>query len=142
MGWNVIRRELLLAALMALPMELGWRAMPAGKALSPAFGAHGENAPGGRVQAYAARVMADSGDAAMTGALYLASHPEEADLERLAHLVADGRPIPGSDNIGPWLEAGIARELRDGQTVALAGWVFARCEARLCAMIALRTAAA
>jgi hypothetical protein len=92
-----------------------------------------------RLLAYAGRRFPVPGDPQAVGARYLGMFPQEAGIGHLARLIAAGRPVPDASAIEPWFRAGIARELRASEMVALDGWLFARSEARLCALLALRS---
>jgi len=71
--------------------------------------------------------------AAVVGGDYLATHPDEADITRLAALL-----------FGPWTRRPdalsrkvvdrISEELAKGDVALFGGWVLARTEARLCAL--------
>jgi hypothetical protein len=82
------------------------------------------------------------------GRRYLAAHPDEADVAVLAdHLglapealaaLSRGRPLPAQ--AGRALQKLRDAELRAGRTVLLDGWLFARSEARCCALAWLTAA--
>lgn len=72
------------------------------------------------------------------GALYLAGHPDESDPARLWQRFADGGAAAGAEG----LAARIDQDWRSGDVVLVSGWVFARTEARCCALLHHRAGAA
>jgi hypothetical protein len=68
------------------------------------------------------------------GETYLAMHPDEADREQLSRLL-----VPDGWTIGsrPGLISNVERDWISHNVAVVNGWVLARTEARLCAMIFL-----
>lgn len=73
-------------------------------------------------------------DVALIGERYLAQFPQEASVEALSAAVD---PPPGAPNAFAVLRGRIHQELAAGEVVVVDGWVLARTEARLCALVAL-----
>jgi hypothetical protein len=76
------------------------------------------------------------------GARYLALAPEERDAARLARLLFAGiaearRPFAGVDALRRAIGAHRERDFAAGDTVLVDGWILARTEARLCALVFL-----
>lgn len=73
------------------------------------------------------------------GALYLQDQPAEADRRRLAALLGAARARAG--DVPRVLVERIARDWREHDVAWVDGWLLARTEARLCALLALLEAA-
>jgi len=71
------------------------------------------------------------------GALYLRSHPEERSLDRLSRLLT----VDASDRGPSPLSAALARDWANHDVSLVDGWVLARTEARLCAVLHLAAGA-
>ena len=71
------------------------------------------------------------------GAIYLVAHPEERSRALLSHLLiaADDGTIPSR------LLSAIARDWSSNHVVVVDGWLLARTEARLCALLHLEEGA-
>ena len=87
----------------------------------------------------------DTRAAAAVGRLYLRQCPQEASATWLEQRLFGGKlSAPGqhAGNDGPFdrLRQARQQDFRDGDVVVLDGWFFARTEARLLALISLRTA--
>ncbi len=67
------------------------------------------------------------------GALYLAAHPEERSRTRLSRLLIGG----DDDSIPARLRSAVARDWSNNQVAVVDGWLLARSEARLCAVLHL-----
>ena len=68
------------------------------------------------------------------GALYLAAHPEERSHARLSRLL-----IAGDDGTIPArLRSAVARDWSNNHVAVVDGWLLARTEARLCAVLHLQ----
>jgi hypothetical protein len=105
--------------------------------LAPAFASRAAELQMGGLEYWlrhgGAAALGDTAVLGHYGAIYLAEHTHERDRERLSRLLAgDGEGI-----IGIRLLEGIARDWREHEVVAVAGWVFARTEARICALLHL-----
>jgi hypothetical protein len=68
------------------------------------------------------------------GKTYLATHPEEADRERLHRLLL---PDDWTGGVVPGLLRNVARDWSNHDISIVSGWVLARTEARLCGLIFL-----
>ena len=105
--------------------------------LVPAFASRAPESAAGALEYWlrhgGAAALGDTAVLGRFGKLSLAVHSAEGDLERLSRLLAgDGEGI-----IGIRLLEGIARDWREHEVVVVAGWVFARTEARICAVLHL-----
>lgn len=68
------------------------------------------------------------------GESYLAAHPDEADREQLLQLLV---PSGWATNALPGLVTNVKRDWMSHNVTTVNGWVLARTEARLCALIFL-----
>jgi hypothetical protein len=82
---------------------------------------------------FGADVLGDTAMLGGFGAIYLGEHPHERDRERLSRVLAGN----GAGPVGLSLIEGIARDWREHDVVVVAGWVCARTEARICALLHL-----
>jgi hypothetical protein len=82
---------------------------------------------------FGAEVLGDTALLGRFGAIYLDDHPLERDRERLSRLLAGD--VGGA--VGISLLEGIARDWNEHDVVIVAGWVCARSEARICAVLHL-----
>jgi len=98
------------------------------------------------VEAGIARLFSDSESARSVGWRYLERFPEQASRERLledAGLAALPGDLPGDEPllVGSLLKAALnqrrEQDFLAGDTVILGGWILARSEASLCALLAL-----
>jgi hypothetical protein len=111
-------------------------------ALACASGAHGEvrsnSGPLGDWLRYCgAGFFADLTALRRLGAIYLVAHPEERSCALLSHLL-----IGGDDGTIPSrLLRAIARDWSSNHVAVVDGWLLARAEARLCAVLYLEEAA-
>jgi hypothetical protein len=71
------------------------------------------------------------------GAIYLSEHPNEGDRGSLSRQLAGD----GSTPVRLGLVEGIARDWREHDVVVVEGWVYARTEARICALLHLMSRA-
>jgi hypothetical protein len=71
------------------------------------------------------------------GAMYLVAHPEERSRQLLSRLVIDG----GDGAIPSRLLRALARDWSNHQVAVVDGWLLARTEARLCAVLYLEEGA-
>jgi hypothetical protein len=67
------------------------------------------------------------------GAIYLVAHPEERSRALLSHLLIAG----DDDTIPSRLLSAVARDWSSNHVVVVDGWLLARTEARLCALLHL-----
>jgi hypothetical protein len=108
-----------------------------GLSLGPSFVLQAPRSDAVGVEDWLRRFGADVlGDTAMLGgfgAIYLGEHPHERDRERLSRLLAGN----GASAVGLSLIEGIAHDWREHDVVVVAGWVCARTEARICALLHL-----
>jgi hypothetical protein len=72
------------------------------------------------------------------GALYLAAQPEERSRERLSRWLSDDRHDPIASRIA----RAVDRDWSDHDVAVVDGWILARTEARLCAVLHLEAGAA
>jgi hypothetical protein len=79
------------------------------------------------------RLFGDAAALRELGARYLAEHPQERDRSRLVRLLGEDRRF----SIRSALIERIARDWRAHDVTAAGGWVLARTEARLCALLHL-----
>src|SRR5580698_971168 len=80
-----------------------------------------------------AAALGDTAVLGRYGEIYLAEHTHERNRGRLSLLLSGD----GQGNVGIRLLEGIARDWREHNVVVVAGWVFARTEARICAALHL-----
>jgi hypothetical protein len=71
------------------------------------------------------------------GAMYLVAHPEERSRQLLSHLLING----GGGAIQSRLLCAIARDWSNHHLALVDGWLLARSEARLCALLHLQEGA-
>lgn len=123
-GPMVARRAVIQAiACLGIPMGLsGARLLPidAGKPALPI-----------------SELFADAAPVRFIGTLYLRQQPDEADGRRLCQALFAG-PLPRTAAaIARSIAARRARDLKTANLVTVDGWLLARCEAQLCALVAL-----
>jgi hypothetical protein len=82
---------------------------------------------------FAADFLADGAALRRIGADYLASHPRERNRERLSRLLCRDERAPVRFS----LIENIARDWFEHDVVVVQGWVLARTEARICAVLHL-----
>jgi hypothetical protein len=88
-----------------------------------------------------ARLFAHPDSARIVGRRYLEAFPQRAERARLEADCVNRVALAADADATAWREALAAlrrREFADGETVVLDGWVLARSEASLCALLALR----
>lgn len=112
---------------------LGGAGVATGGAL--AFRALVEDDPTAGPEPSAGPRVVPAGDVAVIGERYLLLYPDEASVDALSEAVAPA----GGDGAAAFaaLRGRIHRELRRGEVVRVDGWVLARTEARLCALVHL-----
>lgn len=77
------------------------------------------------------------------GSVYLAAHPEEADVSRLLELInrADGgppfAPLATDTARRAWIRERQTQDFAAGRIVNLDGWLLSATEVRICALAAL-----
>ena len=71
--------------------------------------------------------------AKLLGQAYMRTHPEEAGLSLAKRLPRRAGSFPKREAVA-WFKACVAQELRESDTVIVAGWLLARSEARLCSL--------
>ena len=98
----------------------------------------------GDVRHLVVQMFSDPTAARTVGRAYLRQYPDEADTARLiAELVAlqSGADVADAaariSHFRGRVSSRVARDFRGGNTVAVAGWVLSRTEARLCAVLCL-----
>jgi len=87
-----------------------------------------------------ARLAGDPASARVLGLIYLDSAAGRADAEYLDEIVVgnlSGARAADPQRLRELVGARIRRDWADGDTVRLDGWVLARTEVRLCALVAL-----
>ncbi|HWI26443.1 MAG TPA: hypothetical protein VN668_05695 [Stellaceae bacterium] len=82
-------------------------------------------------------LFADAAPVRFIGTLYLRQQPDEADGRRLCRALFGG-PLPRTAaGIARSIALRRARDLKTANLVTVDGWLLARCEAQLCALVAL-----
>ncbi len=76
-----------------------------------------------------------TGEVAVIGERYLVQFPDESSVAVLSQLV--DLPRPGAPGAFAAARDRLREELARGEVVSVDGWVLARTEARLCALVAL-----
>lgn len=98
--------------------------------------------PGVRIRVHVASLFGNMNAAASIGAAFLSAHPAEADTDKLvAAIIGAGAPPPTA-GLDAWLGARIAADFDAGDVTLVEGWLFSRCEARLCALASMMQEAA
>lgn len=98
--------------------------------------------PGARIRAHVAGLFDNMNAAALIGAAFLSVHPAEAHTDQLvAGIIGTGAPPPAA-GLDAWLGARIAADFDAGDVTLVEGWLFSRCEARLCALASMMREAA
>lgn len=82
-------------------------------------------------------LFTDREDARAVGRAFLATHPAEADRARLLAALAGLEQIQTPTGLRQAFAGFRERDFQAGDIVIVDGWVLARCEARLCALVAL-----
>jgi hypothetical protein len=90
------------------------------------------------LRSFGAHAIGDGALLRRLGALYLAGHPEECDRARLTHLLSGAHAALRGSNV---FES-VARDWREHEVELLEGWLLARTEARVCALLHLTQGAA
>jgi hypothetical protein len=118
-------RRLVLAALAALGAGI------------PLLGARRARRPG--AERWLARLSTEIPGGAFLGRRYLRAHPEEASAAWLAARLfgTGGGHDAKLDHVRTLVAQGRASDFRTGHLVAVEGWLIARTEARLLALLAL-----
>ncbi len=100
---------------------------------------HASAADGRRAQLEVAlmRIIGDRGAARQIGGHYLAAYPEEADFERLAGMLIGETGKVDARALHRKILDQRMRDFAAEDTVIVGGWVLARTEARVCALIRL-----
>jgi hypothetical protein len=93
----------------------------------------GEANPEDWLRHFAADFLADGAALRRIGAEYLVSHPRERNRERLSRLLCRDERAPVRFS----LIENIARDWFEHDVVVVQGWVLARTEARICAVLHL-----
>ncbi len=107
-------------------------------ALTGAFGGRGEaRSNAGTLSDWlryrGAEFFSDLGALRRLGALYLAAHPEERSRAGLSRLLIAG----DEGTIPARLRSAVARDWSNNHVAVVDGWLLARAEARLCAVLHL-----
>ena len=82
-------------------------------------------------------IFRDQHSAREIGRIYLAAYPQENDLDRLACGLIDAAQAGGPRKLSKTIERHRVRDFSHEETVILHGWVLARVEARVCALLDL-----
>jgi hypothetical protein len=85
------------------------------------------------LQRLGAGVLGDDAALRRLGAIYLAAHPGEQEHEQLSRLLEEDRTMP----VGLKLIDSIGRDWFAQDVTIVDGWVMARTEARICAVLHL-----
>jgi hypothetical protein len=82
-------------------------------------------------------LFADPQAARLVGARYLGGHGDEASPARLRALLFAGAPPSSAISFAGWMAERRSVELSSEDVVVVAGWLLARSEGRLCALMSL-----